>query len=79
MAAHRAGAAFQAAIDSDVRAVGRIVVWVDAAAEVSTAMISSLSRGEPSTSVPSTLSTSSEFSTSWSTPPKACAAIVTIT
>src|SRR5579863_10741207 len=31
----------QRAIDSEVRAVGRIVVWVDADAEVSTVMISS--------------------------------------
>ena len=52
------------AIDSDVRAVGRIVVCVEAAAEVSTAMIRSLSSGEPKTSLPSTLSTSSELSIS---------------
>ena len=37
------GIASQRAIDSVVRAVGRIVVWVDADAEVSTQMISSLS------------------------------------
>ena len=48
-----AGIALARAIDSEVRAVGRIVVWVDAAAEVSTAMITSLSSGEPSTCVPS--------------------------
>ena len=53
-----AGIAFQRAIESVVRAVGRIVVWVDADADVSTAMISSLSHGEPKTLVPSTLSTS---------------------
>ena len=52
------------AIDSDVRAVGRIVVCVEAAAEVSTAMISSLSSGEPKTAVPSTLKMSSEWSMS---------------
>ena len=46
------GIAFARAIESVVRAVGRIVVWVDAAAEVSTAMIRSLSSGEPKTSVP---------------------------
>ena len=34
--------AFQCAIESVVRAVGRIVVWVEAEAEVSTAMIRSL-------------------------------------
>ena len=39
----------QRAIDRLVRAVGRIVVCVDAAAELSTAMISSLSSGEPKT------------------------------
>ena len=39
----RSGIAFARAIDSDVRAVGRIVVWVEAAAEVSTAMITILS------------------------------------
>ena len=38
------------AIESVVRAVGRIVVCVDADADVSTAMISSLSHGEPKTS-----------------------------
>ena len=43
------GIAFQRAIDSVVRAVGRIVVCVEAEAEVSTAMISSLSHGEPKT------------------------------
>ena len=59
-----AGIALARAIDSDVRAVGRIVVCVEAAAEVSTAMISSLSSGEPSTSLPSTLKTSSELSMS---------------
>ena len=51
--------AFQWAIDSVVRAVGRIVVCVEAEAEVSTAMISSLSRVPPSTPVPSALRTSS--------------------
>src|SRR5919204_984346 len=53
------GIAPQRAIDRVVRAVGRIVVCVDAAAEVSTAMISSLSSGEPKTCEPRTLSTSS--------------------
>ena len=43
------GIEFHFAIDNVVRAVGRIVVWVDAEAEVSTAMISSLSSGEPNT------------------------------
>ena len=59
-----AGIASARAIDSDVRAVGRIVVCVDAAAEVSTAMIRILSSGEPNTCLPSTLSTSSALSIS---------------
>ena len=49
-------------MDSEVRAVGRMVVWVEAAAEVSTAIKGSLSQGYPSTSVPRVASTSSEFS-----------------
>ena len=51
-------------MDSDVRAVGRIVVCVDAAAEVSTAMMRILSSGEPNTSLPRTLRTSSLLSMS---------------
>ena len=51
--------AFQCAIDSVVRAVGRIVVCVEAEAEVSTAMIRSLFSVPPSTPLPSALSTSS--------------------
>jgi hypothetical protein len=47
-----------------VRAVGRIVVCVEAAAEVSTAMIRILSSGEPKTCSPSTLRTSSALSIS---------------
>ena len=62
------GIALARAIESVVRAVGRIVVCVEAAAEVSTAMIRILSSGEPKTSVPSALSTSSWLSTRLSTP-----------
>ena len=40
-----AGSALARAMESDVRAVGRIVVCVEAAAEVSTAMIRILSSG----------------------------------
>src|SRR3954454_11880950 len=58
------GIAPQRAIDSDVRAVGRIVVCVDAAAEVSTAMIRILFSGCGNTWSPSTLSTSSALSIS---------------
>ena len=69
----------QRAIDSVVRAVGRIVVCVEADADVSTAMISSLSSGEPSTLPPSALSTSSWLSIRNFSPPWACAAKLTIT
>jgi LacI family transcriptional regulator len=60
--------AWARAIDSVVRAVGRIVVWVEAAAEESTAMIRILSSGEPKTSVPRWLSTSSGSATKPLTP-----------
>jgi hypothetical protein len=63
------GSAPQRAIDRLVRAVGRIVVCVEAAAELSTAMISSLSSGEPKTFVPSTLRTSSALSVRSFSPP----------
>ena len=43
------------AIERVVRAVGRIVVCVDADADVSTAMIRSLYQGEPKTACPSGL------------------------
>jgi hypothetical protein len=55
------GIAPQCAIDRVVLAVGRIVVCVDAAADVSTAMIRSLSQPEPNTRPPRTLSTSFEL------------------
>ena len=58
---HR-GIASQRAIDRVVRAVGRIVVCVEAAAEVSTATIRNLTPTEPSTPLPSALSTSLAFS-----------------
>jgi hypothetical protein len=63
------GNAPQRAIERLVRAVGRIVVCVEAAAELSTAMIRILSSGEPKTSLPRTLSTSSALSTSSFSPP----------
>ena len=62
------GSAPARAIDSVVRAVGRIVVWVDAAAEVSTAMTRILSSGLPKTWVPRKLRMSSWFLTSASVP-----------
>ena len=73
------GSAPCAAIESEVREVGRIVVCVEAEADVSTAMIKSLFQGEPSTSLPSALSTSSELSTRNPAPWYACAAIETDT
>ena len=67
------------AIDSVVRAVGRIVVWVDAEADVSTAMISSLSHGEPKTDFPSGLRTSFWFAPRNLVPAYAIAAVETLT
>ena len=74
-----AGIAFHCAIDSVVRAVGRIVVCVEAEAEVSTQMISSLSSGEPNTPLPSAFRTSVELSDRNAVPWKACAAALTAT
>ena len=51
MLAKRAGNALWTAIDRDERAAGRIVVWVEADAEVSTAMIRSLFHGDPRTAL----------------------------
>ncbi len=73
------GSAPFAAIESDVRVVGRIVVCVDAAAEVSTAMMRSLSAPSRARRRPSALRTSSALSTRKSGPAYACAAIETIT
>ena len=72
------GAARWAAIESSLRAAGRIVVCVDAAADESTAMIRNLSNGELSTRLPVALSTSSEFSVRNAGPFTACAAMATI-
>ena len=78
--AHIAGMAPFAPIESAVRAVGRIVVWVDAAAEVRTAMIRILSSGEPRTSLAMSAKMSlSPAAASRSTPAQAWTAIVTIT
>src|SRR5271155_3493862 len=79
MSAKRLGKALCTAIESDDRAAGRIVVWVEDEAEVSTQMMSSLSQGEPRTLFPSAPRTSSELlvrkAGSWN----ACAAMETIT
>src|SRR3954447_17019844 len=74
-----AGIAFWRAIDRLVRAVGRIVVWVEADADVSTAMISSLSSPEPSTPLPIGANTSSALLVSVSGPANATAAVLTST
>src|SRR5712691_3587921 len=65
------------AIERVVLEVGRIVVCAEA--EASTAMISSLSHGDPSTASPRALSTSPEFLMRNSGPWNACAAIETTT
>ena len=64
------GIAPAAAIESDVREPGRIVVWADEMPEMMTASTRSLPSSEPSTSeptVPSTPASSSNFST-WPRP-----------
>ena len=73
-----AGNAWYAAIDNVVRAVGRIVVCVDAAADVSTAMMRILSRLLPSTCEPIAANTSSLLSSSTWGPAKASVAVETI-
>jgi len=72
------GSAPLAAIESDVRVVGRIVVCVEAAADVRTAMIRML-LAQPSTPSPSALRTSSAFSSRNAGPAYASAAMETIT
>jgi hypothetical protein len=63
-----------------VRAVGRIVVCVEAAAEVSTAITTILSHGVPSTSAPSSPSVSPDSSLAIaSAPANATAAVATRT
>ncbi len=82
------GIAWCAAIEKVVRAVGRMVVWVEAAEEVSTMKISSLVRNHPrpwspKTAPPRPESTSCELSglpspMPWApTPAKDCAEVAT--
>src|SRR6478672_6425689 len=52
--ANRAGIALNAAIDRLVRAVGRIVVWVEAEAEVSTQIASRWTMIQPTAPPPKT-------------------------
>ena len=88
MRANRCGIARYAAIESVVRAVGRIVVCVDADAEVSTEITSSASirwpeAESPKTVVPSARKTSSAFSSlpspTPSVPTPANATVATLT
>ena len=76
---NRFGIAPARPIDSVVRAVGRIVVCVEADAELRIAMMRILSSPEPSTPLPSGANTSLELLTRESTPPNACAAVATST
>src|SRR6266542_524185 len=78
MWANQRGAARCAAIESSLRAAGRMVVCVDAAAEDSTARMSSLSNGEARTRLPVALRTSSELAVRKPGPCTACAAMATI-
>ncbi len=52
--AKRDGTALWAAMEKTVRASGRMVVWVDATAEVSTVKMSNLVRNQPGPVVPKT-------------------------
>ena len=76
-----AGIAFARAIESVVREAGRIVVCVDASADVSTAITTTWSSGEPSTSPASAekIESSSSNSAIRSRPAKATTAIATET
>ena len=52
-------------MDSVVRAVGRIVVWVDAAAELSTIRISSRDKTVPSPEVPKIAPPVTDSTSNW--------------
>src|SRR3989442_1187010 len=67
------------AIESVVRAVGRMVVCVEADADVRTARTRSLSQPEPKTLLPRKLSASSEWLPRAATPVNAIAAVATST
>src|SRR4030088_326735 len=60
-----AGSALYAAIDRVVRAVGRIVVWVEAAAELSTIRISSRDRNVPNPEVPKMAPPVTDSTSNW--------------
>jgi hypothetical protein len=74
-----AGMEFHLAMDSVVRAVGRIVVWVEAEAEVRTQMTSSLSSPDPKTPLPRAFRTSLGLEPRKCVPWKAYAAALTET
>ena len=73
MSPKRLGNALWTDIDSEDRAAGRMVVWVDAAAEVSTATMRSLPQNDPSTPVDRAPSTSLLLLVRKSAPWYACA------
>src|ERR1700722_5897624 len=84
------GSAPEAAIDSVVRAVGKIVVWVEAAAELSTMRISSRDKTVPSPEVPKIAPPVTDSTSNWCagfvsptplppTPANACIETITIT
>src|SRR5260370_32888391 len=77
MRANRAGTALCAAIASTARAVGMIVVWADAAAEVRTQRMSSLPQVLPSTREAIAPSTSVLLLARKAGPAKARAAMLT--
>ena len=77
-------------MDSVVRAAGRIVVWVDAAAELSTIKISSRDKTVPNPEVPKIALPVTESTSNWCAgfvsptpllpmPANACMATITIT
>src|SRR5579872_4080118 len=63
--ANASGSARYAAIDSVVRAVGKNVVWVEAAAELSTMRISSRDRDVPSAEVPKIAPPVADSTSNW--------------
>src|SRR5215469_16396079 len=84
------GSAPYAAIDSVVRAVGKIVVWVEAAAELSTMRISSRDKTVPNPEVPKIAAPVTDSTSNWwagfvsptplwPLPANACMAVITIT
>ena len=74
-----AGIARDRAIESVVREAGRMVVWVEASAEVSTARTTILSQGEPSTPVATVEKIASSSANCFICPSPAKATTATVT